>query len=55
MEKGSRVKAVGAGLLVGGVATGLLRGFDVWVIAVSLSGAFVLLAVIVKHGLPRAV
>lgn len=53
MEKWSFAKNIGTGFLVGGVATGLLRGFDVWVIVISLLGAALLLAVGVRHALLR--
>ncbi len=53
MEKWSLAKDIGAGLLVGGVATGFLRGFDAWVKAVCFSGALLLLAVIIKHRFTR--
>ncbi len=42
-------KNVGTGLLVGGVATGLLRGFDPLTISVSLLGGIILIVVIYKH------
>jgi len=47
-------KNVGTGLLVGGVATGLLRGFDSLTISVSLLGAIILIVVIYKHRKSKA-
>jgi len=54
MNSAKLAKKVGTGLFVGGVATGLFRGFDPQTISVSLLGALILIVVIYKHRKSRA-